>query len=90
MLSFSSKQNLTQKTLNTLCKLVGHNWRYKDYSNWMKENGDSYDFKASRNCIRCSQKEYLYEYWKISNRKSPYDMERDSYSLKQLPYLQTH
>ena len=81
---------MIQKTLNSLCKLIGHNWRYKDYSNWMKENGDKYEFSASRNCIICHQNQYLSTGWIMASQKSPLDVERDSHSLKQLPELETH
>ncbi len=70
-----------------LCKMMGHNWRYKDYSNWIKENGDKYDFKASRNCIRCNQNEYLYSEWQTADQKSPHDLERDAYAFKKLPQI---
>ena len=80
---------MVQKIKNTLCKITGHRWRYKDYTNWMNENGDSYDFKASRNCTRCNQHEYLYKEWEIKSEKSPHDLERNSYSTKQLSYLVT-
>ena len=64
--------------------MVGHSWRYRDYSSWMNENGDSYDFKASRNCNRCNQYGYLYKEWEIKAEKSPYDLERITNSTKQL------
>jgi hypothetical protein len=54
----------TIKIKNTLCKLFGHKWRYLDYSNHIQANGDSYLFKASRNCTRCDESQYLYEDWK--------------------------
>lgn len=81
---------MIQKAANLLCKLTGHKWMYKDYTNWMKENGDSYDFKASRNCTRCNQYEYLFKEWEIKKEKSHYDMEMDSLSVMQLPHLQNH
>jgi hypothetical protein len=77
---------MIQKIKNALCKITGHRWRYKDYSGWMNQNGDSYDFKASRNCTRCNQHGYLYKEWEIKNEKSPHDLERNSYSTKQLSY----
>lgn len=70
-----------------ICKIVGHKWRYKNYSNWIKENGDNYDFTASRNCARCDQNQYLNSEWKTADRKSPYDLERDVHAVKQLPGL---
>ena len=75
---------MIQQTLNTLCKLIGHSWRYKDYSNWIKDNGDRYDFKASRKCSRCAQKEYLFQDWEIANQNSPLDVELDSQASKHL------
>lgn len=79
-----------EKTISILCKLIGHNWSYKDYSNWMKSNGDDYPFKASRYCSRCKQNQYLYKAWQAENQKSPHDLERDSQAVKQLSHLQTH
>ncbi len=76
--------------LNKLCLLSGHKWLYKDYSNWMKENGDSYDFQASRCCSRCNQVEYYYTEWRIESQKSPYDVEWDSQYVKQLEHLETN
>ncbi len=70
-----------------LCKLAGHHWHYKDYFNWKKENGDNYDFKASRNCSRCNQSEYLYEDWKMENKKSPYDIKNLCLSAKHISLL---
>lgn len=86
----STNQNIFQKTAKAICKTIGHNWRYKDYSGWMNENGDEYEFIASRNCIRCNQHQYFYKEWEIKREKSPYDVERDSMSVKQLPSLQNH
>lgn len=77
-----------QKTMNILCKVVGHTWNYKDYSFWMKENGDNYDFKASRNCIICKQNEYLFEDWKSQTEKSPYDVESNIYSTRKLAKIE--
>lgn len=79
---------MIKKTLVRLCRFTGHSWQYKDYSNWMKENGDRYDFKASRKCSRCKQLEYLFENWKIAKQKSPYDIEFDSQSTNRLPVLE--
>lgn len=33
------------KIANSLCKVIGHRWRYKDYSNWMNEIGNEFPFK---------------------------------------------
>ena len=65
------------------CNLLGHSWRYLDYSNHIKENGDKYDFVASRNCKRCEQNEYFYNDWKAEN-KSPLDYESDYFSLDKI------
>ena len=69
--------------------MVGHRWRYKDYSKWIKENGENYDFKASRNCTRCNQYEYLFKEWKIKSEKSPHDLESNFYATKQLSQIHT-
>ena len=90
MIAASLCHNLIKKTKNTVCKLIGHNWRFKDYSNWMKENGDNYDFKASKSCSRCNQREYLYNEWKAERERSRYDVQRDVYSLKQMPLIGEH
>jgi hypothetical protein len=79
---------MLNKITASLCKLIGHSWRYKDYSYWMSESGDEYPFKASRNCSRCNQHEYLYREWEIRSGKSPHDLERDSESSEQIPQLQ--
>jgi hypothetical protein len=84
------KLSLINKANNTLCRLIGHSWRYKDYSNWMKENGEKYDFKATRKCSRCHLHEYLYEEWQVVEKPSSYDVERDSRALRKLPFLESH
>lgn len=81
-----SRTGILYKALSNICGIVGHNWRYKDYTNWMKENGDDYDFKASRKCLMCHQVEYLFEDWKAENVRSHYDVKGDSHALKQLPH----
>ena len=70
-----------------LCGLFGHTWRYKDYSNWIKEDGAPYDFKASRNCARCNQHEYYIKEWGSESEKSRYDVEKSFNSTKQMPLL---
>lgn len=75
---------MIQKALSTVCKHLGHNWMYKDYTNWIKENGEKYYFKASRNCKRCNQHEYLHATWEPETQKSPHDLENDFYALKQI------
>jgi hypothetical protein len=72
------------KKVNLFCRLLGHHWRYKDYSNWINEKGDSYDFKASRSCTRCSSHEYFHDKWEASNEKSPRDMQSDDQSTNRL------
>ena len=77
---------MIQEGKNILCRIVGHSWRYKDYSNWMSKNGGRYNFKASRNCTRCNQYEYLDENWESKSEKSVHDVERNCNSTKQLSY----
>lgn len=71
--------------MNKLCVLLGHSWRYKDYSQWMKENGEAYDFKMSRFCNRCNQHEYLYTGWVIENKNTFYDIQGIAESIKEIP-----
>ena len=51
-----------------LCKLFGHRWLYKDYSNYIQADGNKYAFKASRSCMRCKQHAYYYSEWIIEER----------------------
>ena len=67
-----------------ICKIIGHKWRNKDYTFWIKENGDQYPFKASRKCSCCKEYQYLDKEWKTAIRKSPYDLEKDAHSVKKL------
>lgn len=52
----------------SLCKKFGHRWQYKDYSNYIKVNGEKYDFTASRHCSRCNQFAYFYKDWQTEER----------------------
>lgn len=76
-----------QKKLKPLCKFIGQRWRYKDYSNWMKENGEAYDFKASRHCLWCDQHEYFSGSWVRCITKSPDDVQTESISFKKFVKL---
>lgn len=75
------KVNLEKK----LCRIVGHTWRYKEYTHWIKETGEKYEFKASRYCLRCKQSEYFYENWIVENKNSFYDVASDSESTRKAP-----
>lgn len=50
---------LTKTLLLPLCRLLGHNWRYDDYSDCMNEDGEEYGFKTYRKCLRCNQHEFF-------------------------------
>jgi hypothetical protein len=65
--------------LKMVCGVVGHKWNYKDYTNWMKDNGDKYYFEESRSCSLCGEHEYYTDQWTASE-KSRYDIEKDSQS----------
>ena len=78
-----------RNSMSMFCKIVGHSWQYKDYSNWMKENGDHYDFKASRKCSTCDQYEYLSDKWEKQVKRSSYDIIGDTHLLKKLPHMLT-
>ena len=71
------------KLNSKICQLAGHRWRYKDYSNSMKANGDGYDFQASRNCTRCNQHAYFHKSWK-NGVKSIHDYESDLHSSDEI------
>lgn len=49
--------------MNIFCKLLGHKWRYKNYANIVKNDGDRYLFSASRKCKRCNVCQYKYDEW---------------------------
>ncbi|MFI5219709.1 MAG: hypothetical protein ACHQNT_09490 [Bacteroidia bacterium] len=40
-----------------LCRVFGHFWKYKDYTNWITPKGDPYRYKRSRKCKRCDHKQ---------------------------------
>jgi hypothetical protein len=66
---------------NNFCNLLGHRWRYKDYTNSIKPNGEKFEFSASRFCSRCREHGYLYDEWK-SESKSALDYLNDCYATK--------
>lgn len=66
-----------------ICNLFGHRWRYINYSNHMKENGDKYDFKAARKCTRCYQQAYFYNEW-VVEKKSLLDYESSYFSTSRI------
>lgn len=66
-----------------ICKIVGHAWRYKDYSDWIMNNGEQYAFKASRKCIRCGQNEYFNSEWVERPKDHRLDVQPDKEALKE-------
>lgn len=64
-----------------ICSHFGHKWRYKNYDNYIKANGDKYDFQASRTCKRCKELNYYYQNW-IAEPKSVLDFQSDFYSTR--------
>lgn len=58
---------LSKTLLSPLCKLLGHNWRYDDYSDCINEDGEEYGIDTYRKCSRCKQQEYFLLEW--SNEK---------------------
>lgn len=78
-----------KESIHVLCNIVGHKWRYQDYSNWIKENGDPYDFKASRTCMRCRERAYFYDRWVPAREKmTQYDVKSRSEYSRIPPVLQ--
>ena len=49
--------------LNALCRIIGHHWKYKDFSFAIKSDGSKYSFSATRICKRCDKKEYKFSEW---------------------------
>ncbi|HKR03634.1 MAG TPA: hypothetical protein VJY62_03285 [Bacteroidia bacterium] len=39
-----------------LCKILGHNWHYKDYTHAMQPDGTPFPYTESRRCFRCNVK----------------------------------
>lgn len=66
-----------------MCKLFGHRWLYKDYSNYIQADGSKYAFKASRTCTRCNLHAYYYTGWKVE-AKSKIDYEGDYYGMRKI------
>ena len=61
-----------------VCHYTGHRWRYKNYTNWIKEDGSPYDFRASRVCLTCGEHGYYFHGWEHSPYKiSEYDVIED-------------
>jgi hypothetical protein len=50
-------------SLLAICKIVGHNWKYKDYTSCINHKGEKYLFTDKRICRRCDKREYKIEKW---------------------------
>jgi len=73
---------------NGICYITGHRWVYKDYNNWIKENGEPYDFNASRKCSCCTHLEYHFGEWvPVKVKFSQYDVMPDIFYQKKCPSL---
>ena len=72
-----------------VCQVARHRWKYKDYKNWMKEDGNPYDFNASRYCPICKKHGYYSQgRWIDTNIKNQkYDVIHDECYLNELPLL---
>ena len=62
---------------NIFCGLLGHKWRYKDYTNAFRENGVPYPYTDTRKCVRCEKKQYKFASW-VDEKLAPND--RPEYS----------
>jgi hypothetical protein len=82
-------KGVTREVIDLVCQVAGHRWRYKDYTNWMKEDGNSYDFKASRQCVTCKKHGYYFHNrWIETNSKNmKYDIINDECYSKHPPRL---
>ena len=45
------------------CKILGHKWRYKDYTSALDDKGNKYPYTATRLCKRCEKKEFKLAKW---------------------------
>ena len=63
------------------CSVIGHSWRYKDYSNFIKPDGSQYDFTMARWCWRCHQRAYYKNNW-VYGEKSKFDFISDAFSVR--------
>jgi hypothetical protein len=61
---------------NILCHLLGHKWRYKDYTNAIRWDGKRYSFTMVRKCMRCDEHEYKYDYWVKKEKALPEDVDK--------------
>ncbi|MEO8147458.1 MAG: hypothetical protein ABI723_07465 [Bacteroidia bacterium] len=84
---FSYTGFLTEIKMNLICKLVGHWWRYKDYSTWIMDNGDKYPFKAARRCARCNRNEYFYTEWIQEAKNYKLDIQHDKEMQRETPIM---
>jgi hypothetical protein len=55
------------------CKIFGHKWLYRDFTNAVKANGESYQYTKMRKCVRCEDHEYLYAQWVSKDMRYPID-----------------
>jgi len=81
--SVETKNSHFANIKSRVCTLLGHRWMYKDYSNFMKNNGEEYHFAASRSCTRCKQHAYFVGKWE-NQEKSKYDYESDSHAVPEI------
>ena len=62
--------------LNILCHLLGHKWRYKDYTFAVKADGTPYKLSHVRKCMRCDEHEFKYDTWVKRDQAIPEDVEK--------------
>lgn len=60
-----------------LCKLFGHSWKYRDFSKYIKSNGEKYIYTELRKCKRCNKQEYKYEDWVSEDLLKPDDRQNN-------------
>lgn len=62
--------------LNIICHLLGHKWKYKDYTNAVKWDGGKYTLSKVRKCMRCDEHEFKYDTWVKRDQALPEDIEK--------------
>ncbi|MEO8151057.1 MAG: hypothetical protein ABI723_25715 [Bacteroidia bacterium] len=73
--------------MNIICKVIGHTWKYRDYSEWILDNGKPYPFLVARKCTFCSRHEYYYTGWVHAEKNQKLDVQRDGEEKKEIPHV---
>lgn len=73
--------------INFVCKIIGHSWKYKDYSDWILHNGNPYPFLVARRCSICERHEYYYHQWVPERKNHKLDVQHEHEEKKEIPLV---